>query len=122
MAMFIAVHLCPCNGVCAMKLMGWATLYVGVGLVVVSPAAWYWQGYLIYHPRPYAPFVLVVLPPHLVEIAYDTARGPQVAFYLPPYDRPTHPPEALWVWFHENGTLALEWFEPLLPGPKTHTE
>ena len=104
-----------------MKLVGWAALYVGVGLVVVSTAAWYLQGYLIYHPRPYAPVVLAALPPHLVEIAYDTAQGPQVAFYLPPHDSPTHAPEALWVLFHGNGSLALEWLEHLLPGLKTHT-
>jgi len=103
-----------------MKLVGWAVLYMGVGLVVVSTAAWFLQGYLIYHPRPYAPVVLAALPPHLVEIAYDTAQGPQVAFYLPPYDRPTHPPEALWVLFHGNGSLALEWLEHLLPGLETH--
>jgi uncharacterized protein len=104
-----------------MKLVGWAALYVGVGLVVVSTAAWYLQGYLIYHPRPYAPVVLAALPPRLVEIAYDTAQGPQVAFYLPPHDSPTHALEALWVLFHGNGSLALEWLEYLLPGPKTHT-
>ena len=104
-----------------MKLVGWAALYMGVGLVVVSTAAWYLQGYLIYHPRPYAPVVLAALPPHLVEIAYDTAQGPQVAFYLPPHDSPTPAPEALWVLFHGNGSLALEWLENLLLGLKTHT-
>ena len=104
-----------------MKLVGWAALYVGIGLVVVITAAWYLQRYLIYHPRPYAPVVLAALPPHLVEIAYDTAQGPQVAFYLPPHDSPTHAPEALWVLFHGNGSLALEWLEHLLPGLKTHT-
>ena len=103
-----------------MKLVGWAALYVGVGLVVVSTAAWYLQGYLIYHPRPYAPVVLAALPPHLVEIAYDTVQGPQVAFYLP-HDSPTPAPEALWVFFHGNGSLALEWLEHLPPGLKTHT-
>ena len=103
-----------------MKLVGWAALYVGVGLVVVSTAAWYLQGYLIYHPRPYAPVVLAALPPHLVEIAYDTVQGPQVAFYLP-HDSPTPAPEALWVLFHGNGSLALEWLEYLPPGLKTHT-
>ena len=82
---------------------------------------WYLQGYLIYHPRPYAPVVLAALPPHLVEIAYDTAQGPQVAFYLPPHDNPAHTPEALWVLFHGNGSLALEWLEHRLPGLKTHT-
>jgi pimeloyl-ACP methyl ester carboxylesterase len=104
-----------------MKLVGWAALYVGVGLVVVSTAAWCLQGYLIYHPRPYAPVVLAALPPHLVEIAYDTAQGPQVAFYLPPHDSPTQTPEALWVLFHGNGSLALEWLEHRLPSLKTHT-
>ena len=104
-----------------MKLVGWTALYVGIGLVVVSTAAWYLQGHLIYHPRPYAPVVLAALPPHLVEIAYDTAQGPQVAFYLPPHDSPTHAPEALWVLFHGNGSLALEWLEHLSPGLKTPT-
>jgi len=103
-----------------MKLVGWAALYVSVGLVVVSTAAWCLQGYLLYHPRPYAPVVLAALPPHLVEIAYDTAQGPQVAFYLPPHDNPTHNPEGLWVLFHGNGSLALEWLEHRLPGLKTH--
>jgi pimeloyl-ACP methyl ester carboxylesterase len=103
-----------------MKLVGWIALCVGAGLVVVSTAAWYLQGYLIYHPRPYAPVVLATLPPHLVEIAYNTAQGPQVAFYLPPHGNPTHVPEALWVLFHGNGSLALEWLEHLSPGLKTH--
>ena len=103
-----------------MKLVGWAALYMGVGIVVVSTAAWYLQGYLIYHPRPYAPVMLAALPQHLVEIAYDTAQGPQVAFYLPPHDSPTHVPEALWVLFHGNGSLALEWLEHLAPELKTH--
>jgi uncharacterized protein len=103
-----------------MKFAGWAALYVGVGLVVVSTAAWYLQWYLIYHPRPYAPVVLAALPQHLVEIAYDTAQGPQVAFYLPPHDNPAHVPEALWVLFHGNGSLALEWLEHLSPGLKMH--
>jgi uncharacterized protein len=104
-----------------MKLVGWAALYMGVGLVVVSTAAWYLQGYLIYHPRPYAPVVLATLPPHLVEIAYDTAQGSQVAFYLPPHDSPTHAPEALWVLFHGNGSLALEWLVHLPRGLTTPT-
>ena len=102
-----------------MKLVGWAALYMGVGLVVVSTAAWYLQGYLIYHPRPYTPVVLAALPPHLVEIAYDTAQGSQVAFYLPPHDSPTHAPEALWVLFHGNGSLALDWLVHLPRGLKT---
>ena len=102
-----------------MKLVGWAALYMGVGLVVVSTAAWYLQGYLIYHPRPYTPVVLAALPPHLVEIAYDTAQGSQVAFYLPPHDSPTHAPEALWVLFHGNASLALDWLVHLPRGLKT---
>src|SRR5215475_8265684 len=92
-----------------MKLVGWAALYMGVGLVVASTAAWYLQGYLIYHPRPYAPVVLTTLPPQLVEMPYATAQGSQVAFYLPSQDGSTHTPEALWVLFHGNGSLALEW-------------
>jgi pimeloyl-ACP methyl ester carboxylesterase len=104
-----------------MKLVGWAALYMGVGLVVVSTAAWYLQGYLIYHPRPYASVVLAALPPHLVEIAYDTGQGAQVAFYLPPHDSPTHAPETLWVLFHGNGSLALEWLVYLPRGLKTQT-
>ena len=104
-----------------MKLVGWAALYIGVGLVVVSTAAWYLQGYLIYHPRPYTPVVLATLPPHLVEIAYDTAQGAQVAFYLPPHDSTRHAPEALWVLFHGNGSLALEWLVHLPRGLKTQT-
>ena len=45
-----------------MKLVGWATLSLGLGLVAASTAAWYLQGYLIYHPRPYAPLALTALP------------------------------------------------------------
>jgi uncharacterized protein len=102
-----------------MKLIGWAVLVMGVGLVAASTAAWYLQGYLIYHPRPYAPVVLATLPPRLVEVAYDTAQGPQVAFYLPPYDSPTHVPKALWVLFHGNASLALDWLMYLPPGRQT---
>ena len=102
-----------------MKLVGWAALYLGVGLVAASTAAWYWQGSFIYHPRPYAPLALTALPPRLVEIAYDTAQGPQVAFYLPPYGSPTPAPRALWVFFHGNASLALEWLVHLPPGLQT---
>jgi pimeloyl-ACP methyl ester carboxylesterase len=104
-----------------MKFVGWVALSMGVGLAAVSTAAWYLQGYLIYHPRPYAPVVLGALPPHLVEIAYDTAQGPQVAFYLPPHASPTYAPEALWVLFHGNGSLALEWLVHLPRGLKAQT-
>jgi pimeloyl-ACP methyl ester carboxylesterase len=103
-----------------MKLVGWAVLYMGIGLVAASTVAWYLQGYLIYHPRPYAPVVLAALPPRLVEIPYDTAQGPQVAFYLPPHNSPTHAPKALWVLFHGNASLALEWLMHLSPGRQTH--
>ena len=103
-----------------MKLIGWAALFISVGLVAASTAAWYLQGYLIYHPRPYAPVVLAAFPPRLVEIAYDTAQGPQVAFYLPPHDSPTHRPKALWVLFHGNASLALDWLMYLPPGHQTH--
>jgi len=65
--------------------------------------------------------VLATLPPHLVEIAYDTAQGAQVAFYLPPHDGPRHTPAALWVLFHGNGSLALEWLVHLPRGLKTQT-
>jgi pimeloyl-ACP methyl ester carboxylesterase len=94
---------------------------MGIGLVVVSTAAWYLQGYLIYHPRPYTPVMLAALPSHLVEVAYNTAQGAQVAFYLPPHDSPTQAPEALWVLFHGNGSLALEWLVHLPRGLKTPT-
>jgi pimeloyl-ACP methyl ester carboxylesterase len=102
-----------------MKLVGWATLSLGIGLVAASTAAWYLQGYLIYHPRPYAPLALTALPARLVEVAYDTAQGPQVAFYLPPPGSPTPEPRALWVLFHGNASLALEWLVHLPPGLKT---
>jgi uncharacterized protein len=102
-----------------MKCVAWAALSLGVGLVAACTAAWYLQGYLLYHPRPYAPLVLTALPPRLVEIAYNTAQGPQVAFYLPPPGSPTPVPEMLWVLFHGNASLALEWLAHLPPGLKT---
>jgi len=104
-----------------LKLFGYAALCVCVGLLVASVAAWYLQGSLIYHPHPYAPVVLAALPPSLVEIAYDTAQGLQNAFYLPPYGGPSNAPDALWVLFHGNASLALEWLVHLRPASKTHT-
>jgi pimeloyl-ACP methyl ester carboxylesterase len=102
-----------------MKLVGWAALCMCLGLVAASTAAWYLQGYLIYHPRPYTPLGLTALPPRLIEIAYDTAEGPQTAFYLPPPESPTSAPRALWVLFHGNASLALEWLAYLPAGHKT---
>ena len=57
-----------------MKLVRSASLYLGVGLVAASMAAWYWQGSFIYHPRPYAPLTLTTLPPRLVEIRTTRLR------------------------------------------------
>jgi len=116
----MAVCWFPYNGARTVKLVGWAALYLCGGLVVASTAAWYLQRYLIYHPRPYASVTLTALPLHLVELAYGTAQGPQVAFYLPPRDSLTHAPEALWVLFHGNASLALEWLAHLPSGRQTN--
>jgi pimeloyl-ACP methyl ester carboxylesterase len=42
-----------------------------------------------------------------------------MAFYLPPHGSPTLPPRALWVLFHGNASLALEWLVHLPQGLKT---
>lgn len=96
--------------------MYFAKFLVGIGAVLVvvfSVAVWLWQGALLYHPRPYDPAMLTMLPPRLVELAYMTEQGKQVAFYLPPHDGKT--PKVLWVLFAGNGSLGLEWLRHLRP-------
>ena len=67
-----------------------------------------WQHKMIYHPRPYRPQEY----PHFVraefqEIVYDTSQGKQVAFYKPSLARGV--PKFLWIFFHGNASLALDW-------------
>ena len=80
------------------------------GVIVLGIAAlFFWQGHLLWHPRPYARGEVENFSRPLVPLAFHTPQGSQTAFYASPRDRRTTLPAALWVLFAGNGSLALDW-------------
>lgn len=76
-------------------------------LLLVSGCVVFSQHRLIYHPRPYEPGRIEQFGRRVETLVYRTDQGRQVAFYVPPRDPGR--PEALWVLFAGNGSLALDW-------------
>jgi alpha-beta hydrolase superfamily lysophospholipase len=64
---------------------------------------------LIYFPRPYEQADLKWAHANTTVLEFQTSEGTQTAFYIGP-DRA---PERLWVLFHGNASLALDWAELL---------
>jgi len=79
----------------------------------------FFQNRLIYHPRPYTVDAATRYP-SIVPLSYTTSQGRQQAFYLPPRLDPAQPPSRLWLIFHGNGSLALDWVNFLDPPPDPH--
>lgn len=78
-----------------------------VGLVALMLVAF--QNRLLYHPKPYQPTLARVGYYGAQRLDFETGQGRQTAFYLPPLEAPTSPPERLLVCFNGNASLALDW-------------
>ena len=68
------------------------------------------QSQMIYHPRGYGAAPLEML--HKaggVDLTFSTSQGSQTAYYIPPWDKETREPTAIWICFGGNGSLALDW-------------
>ena len=65
------------------------------------------QSRLIYFPKPYRADLDTVLPKAMVQLAYTTGQGRQVAFWLPP--RNGAAPSRVWLCHGGNGSMALDW-------------
>lgn len=76
------------------------------------------QHRLIYHPSRYSQAAREHPSVPVVEVAYHTAQGSQVAFYVPPRDGGKGVPERLWVMFPGNGSLALHSLAMVSQGPR----
>ena len=85
--------------------------------LILAAALFFAQRRLMYYPRKYpAGFVKNLASRGLVPIRFETARGPQWAYYYPPpAAQPGELPGALWVLFGGNGSLALDWLGVLPP-------
>ncbi|MBX7246370.1 MAG: alpha/beta hydrolase [Candidatus Sumerlaeaceae bacterium] len=70
------------------------------------------QNGMIYHPMKYEPVLLRGLPPNCHRIEFQTSQGRQVAYYMAPRKAaPNTKPSRLWVMFHGNASLALDWLD-----------
>ncbi|MDQ6654413.1 MAG: hypothetical protein M3Y80_01180, partial [Verrucomicrobiota bacterium] len=85
-------------------------LLLVLAVVVLVPGAllFFWQHALIYHPRAYPSGFERMLPARARQLAYTTAAGRQLAFYLPARSGAALP-ERLWVGFTGNASVALDW-------------
>jgi pimeloyl-ACP methyl ester carboxylesterase len=76
----------------------------------------YIQDRLIYHPSTYGAQLSLILPKGGQALNYETSCGRQTAFYLPP--KVSHSaPSRLWVMFHGNASLALDYLDILEKTP-----
>lgn len=59
--------------------------------------------------------------PENLTLEFTTDKGGQVAYYLPPYDRPELPPEKIVIMYPGINSIALEWLRSirLTDTPKT---
>ncbi|HBF35160.1 TPA: hypothetical protein DDW35_11430 [Candidatus Sumerlaeota bacterium] len=71
------------------------------------------QRKLIYMPHGYEPSFRKGLTPGAVELTFQTSSGKQTAFYVPSCRDAAQPPEILWVCFHGNGSLSLDWLDTI---------
>lgn len=69
----------------------------------------FYQRKMIYYPQPYEPTYHLGFLPRMMELSFSTSAGSQTAFYLPPRANPDAPPKRLWVLFHGNASLAMDW-------------
>ena len=74
-----------------------------------------YQGRMIYFPRDYEKGYQEIMPAEMVELDYEMSAGEQRAFYLPPENGGQ--PEAVWVHFSGNASLALDWLDVVDPQP-----
>lgn len=86
-------------------------------LLAVIGLLFFGQHGLIYHPQPYGAARVERFGRRLEALAFRTDQGRQTAFYLPPRDASRALPEALWVLFAGNGSLALDWEELTVADP-----
>lgn len=90
-------------------------LILGLGFVAFL---FFYQRQMIYFPKPYGRGLDLILPDRMKPVEYETAAGRQVAFYLPPEQRPDEPPDRLWLMFGGNASLAVDWLDLVLEAPK----
>lgn len=92
--------------------MGVAAL-VGVVMFLVIAAALLFalQARMIYFPRAYNDEYRLFQPGFAREVKYTTSQGRQQALYVPPRETSATLPAPLWVMFHGNAALALDWYE-----------
>lgn len=95
-------------------MIAWTLL----GLLLVAVGfLFFGQHGLIYHPQGYEAGRAERFGRRLEPLAFNTEEGRQLAFYLPPRDTGRALPEALWVLFAGNGSLALDWEELTVADP-----
>jgi pimeloyl-ACP methyl ester carboxylesterase len=79
-------------------------------LLLLPIVALLWlQHSMIYHPRRYTDDYARLLPPGSIELAYKTAAGNQLAFYVPVEPNNAALPSRLWITFSGNASVALDW-------------
>ena len=88
---------------------------VAIIFLVLAATLFLAQRRLMYFPRKYPPgFVVGLTARGVVPIRFETSRGSQWAYYLPPPPAAAATlPDAIWVFFGGNGSLALDWLAVL---------
>lgn len=90
----------------------WKRLIRLVAIIVLCPVLLLLgcQSKLIYHPNPYREaYESMLRATKGVRLRFGTGQGAQMAFYIPPRAAAAGLPQAVWVCFAGNGSLALDW-------------
>lgn len=75
------------------------------------------QEKMIYHGQAYAIDLGRVRKDGLLPVSFETSMGQQTALYIPPKGHPDGVPERIWMMFHGNAALALDWLDLLEKSP-----
>lgn len=89
-------------------------------IIIYALFLFFYQRKMIYYPQPYEPTYRMGFLPRMVELPFSTSAGAQTAFYLPPRADPEAAPRRLWVLFHGNASLAMDWLGLLDNNPDPH--
>ena len=91
------------------------TILIILGFIIVFSAfLLLFQRRMIYFPHKYEANYKTNLPENIVELSYQTPQGRQIAFFIPPKIRLDISAMNLWVLFHGNASVALDWLQLIM--------
>ncbi|MEO8377161.1 MAG: alpha/beta fold hydrolase [Candidatus Sumerlaeota bacterium] len=85
---------------------------IAVGFyLLIAAFLFLYQDRIVYNPTRYDNLENDLKSSGAQKIEYTTSQGKQLAFYIPPAEDPSAPPERLWIAFTGNSGRVLDWMD-----------